>query len=127
MPDYDGLVPRDVLVKFAQEMQKRIQRDRDALETAMERIGPDDPRYMEFQRVDWMRMGEQTSLRNVCEWAKTVTVDPLRVSRVMFQVVTPQYFSDIRHAHRGAWVAGISLLHRIDTEHTYGIGEGFSI
>jgi hypothetical protein len=45
----------------------------------------------------------------------------------MFEMMTPQYFSDVSHPHRRTGVAGIGLLYGIDTEHTHGIGEGFGV
>ena len=36
---------------------------------------------------------------------KTVAVGPFRILRVVFQIVVPENFGDVCHAHRGAWVS----------------------
>jgi hypothetical protein len=71
---YGGNIPRQSLVDFAQEQARRIQRDRDNLGDAehIARRNGDEAKAREFERVDWLRQGEQIALRNVCEWAKTV-------------------------------------------------------
>eukprot|EP00659_Diplonema_papillatum_P022586 gene22587-biopygen22916 len=51
-----------------------------------------------------------------------VTVGERRVARVVFQVVTPKYLGDIRHAHRGTGMAAVGFLHGIHAEGTNGVG-----
>ena len=54
---------------------------------------------------------------------KAVTIRPLRVFRVVLEILGPEYGGDIGHAHRHAGVAGIGLLDGIHAEGTDGIGE----
>jgi CobQ-like glutamine amidotransferase family enzyme len=54
---------------------------------------------------------------------EAVAVGPLRIGRVVAQVAGPQHFGDFRHAHRGARVAGIGLLHPVHGERANGIGK----
>lgn len=42
---------------------------------------------------------------------ETVTISPVWIGWIMVQVITPQNFGNICHAHRGAGVAGIRFLH----------------
>lgn len=72
---YEGLIPRQALVDFCQKQVEQIQKDRDNLDSAMKTPGLNEDRKHSFEQVDWMRMGEQTALRNVCEWAKDNLVD----------------------------------------------------
>ena len=53
---------------------------------------------------------------------EAVAVGELGVARVVLEVVTPQHFGDIRHAHRGTGVAAVGFLHGIHAEGTNGIG-----
>lgn len=41
----------------------------------------------------------------------------------MLQEIPPEYRRYILHAQRGAGMAGVGLLHGIDTQKAYGIGE----
>ena len=52
-----------------------------------------------------------------------VPVGPVRVGRVVFQVVVPEHFGDIRHAHGGARVTAIGGLNSVHTQCSDGIGE----
>ena len=52
---------------------------------------------------------------------EAVAVGPLGVGRVMAQVVIPDHFGDLRHAHGGAWVAGFGLFNRIHGQGADGI------
>ncbi len=51
-----------------------------------------------------------------------VTVCPLRVGRTVLQMVAPEHFGDVRHAHRGTRVAAVGFLHGIHAEGADGIG-----
>jgi len=53
---------------------------------------------------------------------EAVTVGEGRVARVVFQVITPKYLGDIRHAHRGTGMAAVGFLHGIHAEGTNGVG-----
>ncbi len=57
---------------------------------------------------------------------ETVAVSPVRVSRVVVEVVTPQDFGDVRHAHRGTRVAGICFLYGVHAECADGVGKLFT-
>ncbi|CAI1164975.1 Uncharacterised protein [Serratia entomophila] len=57
---------------------------------------------------------------------EAVAVSPVRVGRVVVQVVTPQDFGDVRHAHRGARVAGICFLYGVHAECADGVGKLFT-
>ncbi len=57
---------------------------------------------------------------------ETVAVSPVRVSRVVVEVVTPQDFGDVRHAHRGPRVAGICFLYGVHAECADGVGKLFT-
>jgi len=54
---------------------------------------------------------------------EAVAIRPLRVGRVVLEEVVPQHFRDIRHAHRGAGMAGVGLLHRVHAQGTDGVGQ----
>ncbi|MNZ78871.1 hypothetical protein D3C78_974610 [compost metagenome] len=53
---------------------------------------------------------------------EAVTVSEVRVARAVFQIVAPKNLGDIRHAHRGTWMAAVGLLHGIHAEGTNGVG-----
>ena len=55
--------------------------------------------------------------------AEPIAIDPLRVTRVVLQVVVPQYFSDIGHAHRCSRVSRVGRLDGVHAERTNGISE----
>ncbi|CAI1167777.1 Uncharacterised protein [Serratia liquefaciens] len=57
---------------------------------------------------------------------EAVTVSPVRVGRVVVQVVTPQDFGDVRHAHRCTRVAGICFLYGVHAECADGVGKLFT-
>ncbi len=44
---------------------------------------------------------------------EAVAVGPLGVRRIVLQVVAPQHFGDLGHAHRRTGVAGVGLLHGV--------------
>ena len=54
---------------------------------------------------------------------ETVAVGPGGIGRVVAEVVIPQYFGDIRHAHGCPRVATIGLLDGIHTERADSIGK----
>ncbi len=54
---------------------------------------------------------------------KAVPVGPAGIGRVVAQVVVPQHFGDIRHAHGGARMAAVGLLYGIHTQGADGIGK----
>ena len=54
---------------------------------------------------------------------EAVAVEPLRVVRVVVEVIVPEHLGDVRHAHRHARMAGLRGLDRIDGEETDGVGE----
>ncbi|MNR15525.1 hypothetical protein D3C85_1320630 [compost metagenome] len=54
---------------------------------------------------------------------EAVAVGPVWIDRAMLQVIAPQYFGDIRHAHRGAGVTGFGLFHRVHRQEAHGIGK----
>jgi hypothetical protein len=54
---------------------------------------------------------------------EAVAVGPLRVGRVVAQVVVPQHLGDLRHAHGGAGVAGFGLFDRVHGEGADGAGQ----
>src|SRR5471030_1836679 len=53
---------------------------------------------------------------------EAVTVSERWIARVVLQVVTPKYFGDIRHTHRGTGMAAVGFLHGIHAEGTNGVG-----
>ncbi len=53
---------------------------------------------------------------------ETVAVGPLRVGRVVLEVLAPQRYGHVGHAHRGAGVAGLGLLNGIHSQRADGIG-----
>lgn len=71
------VVDIEALVAFAQAQVTRIQHDRDNLNVAYDTVTARQPmspadieKAREFERIDWLRQGEQLALRNVVEWAK---------------------------------------------------------
>jgi hypothetical protein len=54
---------------------------------------------------------------------EAVAIRPLGVSGVVAQMVIPQRFSDFRHAHGGAGVAGFGFFDGIHCKRTDGIGQ----
>ena len=54
---------------------------------------------------------------------ETVAVGPVRVARVVLQVVVPQDFGDVGHAHGHARMTGVGGLYRVDGEETDGVGK----
>ncbi len=52
---------------------------------------------------------------------KTVAIGPLRVVRVVLEVVVPQYFGDIGHAHRGARMTGFGFLYGVHAQCADGV------
>jgi hypothetical protein len=54
---------------------------------------------------------------------EAVTVGPVRIGRVVVQVIAPQHFGDVGHAHGGAGVAGVGGLHAVDGEKADGVGQ----
>ena len=57
---------------------------------------------------------------------EAVPVGPLRVGRVVAQVIVPQYLGDIRHTHGRTRVAGLGFLNRIHAQRANGVGEIFT-
>ena len=57
---------------------------------------------------------------------EAVAVGPLRVGRVVAQVIVPQYLGDIRHTHGRTRVAGLGFLNRIHAQRANGVGEIFT-
>ncbi|CAI1513220.1 Uncharacterised protein [Serratia liquefaciens] len=57
---------------------------------------------------------------------EAVTVSPVRVGRVVVQVVTPQDFGDVRNAHWCTRVAGICFLYGVHAECADGVGKLFT-
>ena len=55
---------------------------------------------------------------------EAVAVGPLGVGRVVLEVVAPEDFGDLGHAHGCARVAGVGLLHRVHREGADGAGDG---
>ncbi len=53
---------------------------------------------------------------------EAIAVGPLRVGRTVLQVVAPEHFGDVRHAHGGTRVAAVGFLHGIHAEGADGIG-----
>ncbi len=54
---------------------------------------------------------------------EAVAVGPLRVTRVVLQVVAPENLGDVGHAHRHARVPGIGFLDRIHAQRADRVGE----
>jgi len=54
---------------------------------------------------------------------ETVAVGPVRVGRVVAQVVVPQHLGDLGHAHGRAGMAGIGLLHGVHGQGADGAGQ----
>ena len=54
---------------------------------------------------------------------EAVTVGPVRVGRVVLEVVVPEHFSDVGHAHGGAGVARLGLLNGVHGKCTDGVGQ----
>jgi len=44
---------------------------------------------------------------------EAVAVRPTRVCRIVFQVVIPQNFRNVGHAHRHTGMSGVGLLHGV--------------
>ena len=44
---------------------------------------------------------------------EAISIAPFRVVWVMFEMIDPKYFADIRQAHGCAWVTAICCLHSI--------------
>ncbi len=53
---------------------------------------------------------------------EAVAVGPLRVGRAVLQMIAPEDFGDVRHAHGGTRVAAVGFLHSIHAEGADGIG-----
>ena len=58
---------------------------------------------------------------------KPVAIHPLRIFRIVLQVVTPQHLGNIGHAHRRAGMSGIGFLDGVHGEGADGVGEGGSV
>jgi len=54
---------------------------------------------------------------------KAVTINPLRIGRVVLKKIVPENLGDVRHAHGRARVTRVGLLDGIHAQSTYGIGE----
>ena len=54
---------------------------------------------------------------------EAVAVRPLRIAGIVAQVVAPQDFGDVGHAHRHAGMAGVGFLDGIHREGADGIGK----
>ncbi|AAN02150.1 gp96 [Mycobacterium phage Barnyard] len=78
---YDGFAPgavveipdegpsADEIRAYCVEQGARIARDRQGLDLAYETYKETDPaKAHEFERIDWLRQGEQTALRNLLEY-----------------------------------------------------------
>jgi hypothetical protein len=78
MPEdqYPGVITRQSLVDYCQAQLPRLQEHAEALEKAMAVADDrgDTGTAMYFGESLASLRGEQISLRNVCEWAKTVAV-----------------------------------------------------
>ena len=53
---------------------------------------------------------------------ETIAVRPVRMGRVVAQVLSPQGHGHLGHAHGRAGVTGVGLLHRVHGERTQGVG-----
>ena len=58
---------------------------------------------------------------------EAVTVGPLGVGGVVLEVVAPQHFGDLGHAHGGAGVAGLGFLDRIHGQRANRTGDGVEL
>jgi hypothetical protein len=47
---------------------------------------------------------------------ETIAVSPLRIRGIVFDVITPQDFRDIGHAHRGAGMTRVGSLHGVHAQ-----------
>ncbi len=54
---------------------------------------------------------------------EAVSIDPLRIARVVFEVIIPQHFSDVRHTHWRTGMTRIGGLNGIHGERPYGVRE----
>ena len=54
---------------------------------------------------------------------KAVAVGPFRVVRVVLEVIVPQNFGDIGHAHRGAGVTGFGFLYGVHAQSADRVGQ----
>ena len=54
---------------------------------------------------------------------KTIAIGPLRVRRIVLQIIVPEDLGNIGHAHRHARVPGVGSLNGIHTECANGVGE----
>ena len=54
---------------------------------------------------------------------EAIAIWPERIGRVVLEVIVPEHFGDIRHAHRHARMTGIRLLYRIHREGPDCIGK----
>ena len=56
---------------------------------------------------------------------EAVAVGPVRIGRVVPQVIAPQHLGDVGHAHRHAGMAGIGLLHGVHRQRADRVGKVF--
>ena len=54
---------------------------------------------------------------------EAVAIGPLRVGRTVAQMIAPEHFGNIGHAHRHAGMAGLRRFHGVDREEADGVGE----
>ena len=54
---------------------------------------------------------------------EAVAVGPLRIAGIVLEMIVPQHFGDVGHAHRHAGMAGVGLLHRIHRQGANGVGK----
>ena len=82
-----------------------------------------------LELVQWQVVATQVQQRVVQHRAvavgqhEAVAVDPVRVGRIVPQVVVPQHLGDVGHAHRHARMAGVGGLDRVGGKEADGVGE----
>lgn len=67
--EYKGFIVRQELVDFCQAQLPRIQHHVETLEKARDLVSDPD-KIQQFDEAISRLFGEQTALRNICEWAK---------------------------------------------------------
>ena len=100
-----GLVPLRVAGGLAAELAERLELlDRQVIAAQVQQ------RVLQHRAV---AVGEH----------ETVAVEPARVARVVAQVIVPEHFGDVSHAHRHAGVTGLGFFNRIGGKETDGVGQ----
>ena len=54
---------------------------------------------------------------------EAIAIGPLRIAWVVLEVIVPEHFGDVGHAHRHARMPGIGLLHGVHRQGTNRVGQ----